>query len=61
MIEFIEAIELCIGVISGLRQGQFYHNSPLDEIVVKTIGNKLAYIGNPQDTYKKFGFDFWGC
>ncbi len=59
MYEFINAMELFVGVVNGLRQKQINLNSSLDEIVLEASSNNLAYVDNRRDANEKFGFDFW--
>jgi hypothetical protein len=59
MHEFIDAMELFVGVVNGLRQKQINLNSSLDEIVLKASGTNLAYVDNRRDANEKFSFDFW--
>lgn len=59
MHEFIDAMELFVGVVNGLRQKQINLNSSLDEIVLKAISTNLAYVDNRRDASEKFSFDFW--
>ena len=59
MHEFIDAMELFVGVVNRLRQKQINLNSALDEIVLKATGTNLAYVDNRRDANEKFSFDFW--
>lgn len=59
MHEFIDVIELFVGIVNGLRQKQINLNSSLDEIVLKSSGTNLAYVDNRRDANEKFSFDFW--
>jgi len=60
MYEFVDAAELFVGIVNGLRQKQISFNSSLDEIVLKASKTNLAYIDNRRDTNEKYAFDFWG-
>jgi len=59
MNEFIDAMELFVGIVNCLRQKQVNLRSSLEEIVLKACGTKLAYVDNRRDAKEKFGFDFW--
>jgi hypothetical protein len=59
MNEFIDAIELFAGIVKSLIQNQVNLHSPLEEMVLKSCGTKLAYVDNRRDAKKKFGFEFW--
>jgi hypothetical protein len=59
MNEFIDAIELFAGIVKSLIQNQVNLHSPLEEMVLKSCGTKLAYVDNRRDAKEKFGFDFW--
>ena len=56
----IDAIELFTRTIDCLKKGKITLHSPLEEIVIRTCGNDLAYIDNRRDAKQKYGFDFWG-
>ena len=49
MYEFIDAAELFVGIVNGLRQKQISFNSSLDEILLKASKTNLAYIDNRRD------------
>jgi hypothetical protein len=59
MHEFINAIELFIGIVNGLRQKKIALTSSLDEVVLKTSKINLAYIDNRRDAKEKYNFDLW--
>jgi len=56
---YIDATNLFIGIATGLQKEHFTINSSLDEIVIKTSKDNLAYIDNRRDALKKYGFDLW--
>jgi hypothetical protein len=55
----IDATTLFVRVISNLKKDSIKINSPLEELVIKTCGNDLAYIDNRKDAKQIYGFDFW--
>lgn len=54
-----DAATLFIEVINNLKKGKINLYSPLEELVIKTCGKKLAYIDNRKDARQTYGFDFW--
>jgi len=50
---------LFVGVINNLKKGRINLHSPLEELVIKTCGKKLAYIDNRKNARHAYGFDFW--
>lgn len=59
MHEFIDAVELFVGLVNGLRGKEINFNSSLDEVVLKTSKSNLAYVDNRRDAKEKYNFDFW--
>lgn len=59
MNEFINAVQFFIKTVNNLKDGKFDLQSPLEEIVLKTSADNLAYIDNRKDAKGKYGFDFW--
>ncbi|HPN75142.1 MAG: hypothetical protein BWX60_00063 [Candidatus Marinimicrobia bacterium ADurb.Bin030] len=59
MNEFLDAVELFIGVVNGLKKKQINLSSSLDEIVLKACGTNLAYVDNRRNAKEEFNFDFW--
>lgn len=59
MNEFIDAVNLFVGVVESFKCENINISSPLEEIVLKTCGNDLAYIDNRKDAKEKYSFDFW--
>ena len=55
----VDAVELFARTIDYLKKGEINLHSPLEEIVIRTCGNELAYIDNRKDAKQKYGFDFW--
>ncbi len=55
----VDAVELFTRTVDYLKKGVINLHSPLEEIVIKTCGNQLAYIDNRRDAKQKYGFDFW--
>jgi len=54
-----DAAHLFIQMANNLKKGIINLHSPLEEIVIKTCGNDLAYIDNRKEAKEKYGFDFW--
>jgi len=59
MNEFIDAIHLFIETIHNLKKGIISLQSPLEQIVVKTCGDDLAYADHRKEAKQKYGHDFW--
>lgn len=59
MLEFIDILELYVGLVNNIAKGVINFDSPLQEMVIKTSGNNLAYIDNRKDTLEKYKYDFW--
>jgi hypothetical protein len=59
MDEFIDVIELFTEMANKLKKGIVSLHSPLEELVLKASGGKLAYIDNRRDAKEKCGQDFW--
>ncbi|MCK4352108.1 hypothetical protein KAW65_01745 [candidate division WOR-3 bacterium] len=60
MLEFVNTLELFIGLTNNLKRGVTNFNSPLEEMVVRASGSSLAYVDNRRDAMVKYGYDFWG-
>ncbi len=58
--EYLDAVDLFTRVIQNLEKAIFNLCSPLEEIVLKSVGDRLAYVDNRRDASDKYGFDFWG-
>jgi len=59
MDEYLDAIELFIGVANNFRRKQTNFHSPLDEMVLKASGTNLAYVDNRRDAKDRYNYDFW--
>lgn len=59
MYEFVDAIELFVAIVNGLRQRKINLSSSLDEIVLKTSKTNLTYVDNRRDAKGKHNFDLW--
>jgi len=55
----MDAKQLFIKVIDSLKKGTINLGSPLEELVIRTCGNDLAYIDNRREAKQKYSFDFW--
>lgn len=60
MDEFIDATHLFIETVHNLKKGTISLQSPLEQIVVKTCGDHLAYVDHRKDVKQNYGYDFWG-
>lgn len=54
-----DASTLFVRVADKLKKGVINLHSPLEELVIKTCGNDLAYIDNRKEAKQAYGFDFW--
>jgi len=54
-----DAAHLFIEMANNLKKRVINLHSPLEEIVIRTCGNDLAYIDNRREAKEKYGFDFW--
>jgi len=54
-----DATTLFVRLANSLKKGVINLHSPLEELVIKTCGNDLAYIDNRKDARQAYGFDFW--
>lgn len=59
MHEFADGIELFIAIVEGIRQKQISINLSLDEVVIKTGKDRLAYVDNRKAAKERYDFDFW--
>ncbi len=59
MYEFEDAIEMFIKMIDGIRYDQIKYDSSLEEMVLKTCKEDLAYVDNRKDAKEKYNVDFW--
>jgi hypothetical protein len=59
MIKFLDIIDFYINAITNLKEQVISLCSPLEEIVIRSAGNSLAYIDNRRDAKNKYNFDFW--
>jgi len=59
MYEIIDGVELFIGIINSFKQKKVNYNSPLEEIIIKSTKNNLAYVDNRLEALEKYDFDFW--
>lgn len=59
MISFQDVIDFYVNAVRNFREGVLNPCSPLDEIVLKSAGDDLAYVDNRRDALNKYGFDFW--
>jgi len=55
----IDATTLFVRVVNHVKKGTINLHSPLEELVIRTCGNDLAYIDNRKDAKHAYGFDFW--
>jgi hypothetical protein len=55
----IDATQLFVEILNNLKKGSINLNSPLEEFVIQTCGNDLAYVDNRREAKQKYGFDFW--
>ena len=60
MHEFIDGVNFFIKAAGNLKKGIITLNSPLEEIVIKTYGDELAYVDDRKSAKQVFGYDFWG-
>jgi len=61
MHEFPDIIKLFAKTVNNLQNGIISLHTPLEEVVVKTSGNDLAYVDNRRDAKHNYGYDFWGA
>jgi hypothetical protein len=54
-----DANTLFVEIIDNLKKGTINLHSPLEELVIKVCGKKLAYIDNRRDAKSAYRFDFW--
>lgn len=54
-----DATNLYVKVTNNLKKGVINLHSPLEEIMIRTCGNDLAYIDNRRGAKERYGFDFW--
>ena len=59
MNEFTNSAQFFISAVNDLKKGRISLHSPLEEIILKTCRNKLAYIDNRKDAKEKYGYDLW--
>jgi hypothetical protein len=59
MIGFQDVIEFYVNAVENFKEGVLDLCSPLEEIVLKSAGDNLAYVDNRRDALQKYGFDFW--
>ena len=59
MKEFVDATHLFRETVDNLEKGQISLQSPLEEIILKTCGDNLAYVDHRKDAKQKYGYDFW--
>jgi len=59
VVRFMDVIEFYINAVENLKKGIIDLCSPLEEIVIKSAGNLLAYVDNRQEAFKKYNFDLW--
>jgi len=55
----IDAVTLFSRVVDSLKKGIIDLYSPLEEFVIRTCADDLAYVDNRRDAKQKYGFDFW--
>ena len=55
----VDAVEIFVELVNGLRKKEFKLNSPLDEIVIKICKSNLAYIDNRKNAKVRYKYDFW--
>jgi len=58
-IKFKDIVEFYINAVKNLKEGIIELCSPLEEIVIKSAGNLLAYIDNRQEAFRKYNFNLW--
>ncbi len=59
MSEIPDITEFFTQTISNLRNGELNLCSPLEEVVLKSAGNNLAYVDNRRDAKNVYNFDIW--
>jgi hypothetical protein len=58
MTDLSDATELYIKAVNGLQSGKIALSMPLEEIVLRSCGEKFAYIDNRNEA-KSLGYDLW--
>lgn len=59
MHEFINGVHFFTEAIDSLKKAIITLQSPLEEIVISTCGDELAYIDDRKSAKRDFGYDFW--
>jgi len=59
MNEFLDVVELFARIATNLKNGTVTLSSPLEEMVLRSSKNEIAYIDNRRDAKEKYGYDFW--
>jgi hypothetical protein len=54
-----DAAHLYVEAIGRLKKHDISTHSPLEEIVIRTCGNDLAYVDNRKEAKERYGFDLW--
>jgi len=57
--EYVDAMDLFINAINDLKKGTISLHSPLEEVVLKTCGNNLAYVDDRKNAKEMYGYDLW--
>jgi len=60
MHKFMDGAQFFVKAADNLRKGIITLQLPLEEIVIKTCGDELAYIDDRKSAKQDFGYDFWG-
>jgi hypothetical protein len=61
VIDFQDVVDFYINAVRNFRKGALdICLSSLEEIVLKSAGDDLAYVDNRRDALDKYKFDFWG-
>lgn len=60
MTSLIDAFTLFVRIVNDLNKGALNLHSPLEELVIRTCGNDLAYIDDRKEAKQMYNFDFWG-
>ena len=60
MTSLLDAFTLFVRIVNDLNKGALNLHSPLEELVIRTCGNDLAYIDDRKEAKQMYNFDFWG-
>ncbi len=59
MNEFLDVVDLFTGIAANFKKGMVTLNSSLEEMVLRSSKNEIAYVDNRRDAKEKYGYDFW--